>query len=86
MTPNFAIIRVQNHHFWGFPIILPIFLLWIPAILLAPFALIVLWVVCIAADISMTRTVAALWNLLCGLPGTDVRVCADGKRISVRIL
>jgi hypothetical protein len=86
MTPNFAIIRIQNHRFWGFPIIVPIFLLWIPAILLAPFVLIVLWPVCIAADISLGRTIATFWNLLCGLPGTDVRVCADGKRITVRIL
>jgi hypothetical protein len=86
MTPNFAIIRIQNHSIWGFPIILPLFLLWIPAVLLAPFILIVLWAVCIAADISLARTVATFWNLLCGLPGTDVRVCADGKRITVRIL
>lgn len=86
MTPNFAIIRVQNHSFWGFPIVLPIFLLWIPALLLAPLVLIVLGAVCIAADVSFTRTVASFWNLLCSLPGTDVRVCTDGKRITVRIL
>ena len=99
MTPNFAIVRIQNHtgvpanksssagwHFWGFPIVLPLFLLWIPAILLAPFVLIVLCAVCIAADVSFGRTIATCWNILCSLPGTDVRVCADGKRITVRIL
>ncbi|HEY6488577.1 MAG: hypothetical protein WCC26_14275 [Terracidiphilus sp.] len=86
MTPNLAIIRIQNHSFWGFPIVLPIFLLWIPALLLAPLVLIVLGVVCIAADVSFICAVASFWNLLCSLPGTDVRVCADGKRITVRIL
>lgn len=110
MTPNFAIIRIQNQAvaptargqvsvrgegnrpssvgwtFWGFPIILPLFLFWIPAILLSPFVLVVLWPVCVAVDISFSRTVATFWNLLCGLPGTDVRVCAEGKRITVRIL
>jgi hypothetical protein len=96
MTPNFAVIRIQNQTgaptarsagtIWGFPIIVPLFLFWIPTILLAPFVLIVLWPVCIAAEISFTQTVATFWNLLCGLPGTDVRVCAEGKRITVRIL
>ena len=86
MTPNLAIIRIQNHKFWSFPIIVPIFLFWIPAILLAPFALLVLLAVCLATDLSFRRTIAAFWNLACSLPGVDVRVCADGKRITVRIL
>lgn len=100
MTPNLAIIRIQNHigapaarssserwrSFWGFPIIVPLFLLWIPAILLAPFVLIALGVFCIAVDISFTATVATFWNLLCSLRGTDVRVRADGKHITVRIV
>ena len=86
MTPNFAVIRIQNHKFWGFPIILPIFLFWIPAILLAPFVLIVLWAMCVSTDVSFRRTIAVFWDLACSLPGIDVRVCADGKRISVRIL
>jgi hypothetical protein len=86
MTPNIAIVRIQNHSFWGFPIVIPVFLLWIPALLLAPFVLIVVWAVCIAVDISFRQTVSTFWSLLCGLPGTDVRVCADGKRITVRIL
>jgi hypothetical protein len=72
--------------FWGFPIVVPIVLLWIPAVLLAPLVLIILGTVCIAADVSFTRTVATFWNLVCSLRGTDVRVCADGKRITVRIL
>jgi hypothetical protein len=96
MTPNFAVVRIQNlvaspmdrsaWSFWGFPFVVPLFLLWIPAILLAPFVFIVLWPVCIAVEISFTQTVSTFWNLLCGLPGTDVRVCAEGKRITVRIL
>jgi uncharacterized membrane protein len=96
MTPNFAVIRIQNligsstersaSSLWGFPIVVPLFLFWIPTILLTPLVLLVLWPVCIAAEISFTQTVATFWNLLCGLPGTDVRVCAEGKRITVRIL
>ncbi|MDE3199564.1 MAG: hypothetical protein KGN79_01485 [Acidobacteriota bacterium] len=88
MTPNLAIVRIQvpEHSFWGFPIILPLFLLWIPALLLAPFALVILAFVCVAANISFFKTVTAAWGLLCALPGTDVRVTAEGKRINVRIL
>lgn len=88
MTPSFAVLRIQvpEHSFWGFPIILPLFLLWIPALLLAPFALVILAFVCVAANTSFIKTVSAAWSLLCALPGTDVRVTAEGKRITVRIL
>ena len=86
MTPNLAIVRVQTRRWAGFPIILPVFLLWIPAILLGPFVLLVLWAVCVAADVSFWATVVTMWKILCGLPGTDVRVCTDGNRVAVRIL
>ena len=88
MTPNLAIVRIQvpRHSFWGFPIVLPLFLLWIPAVLLAPFVLIILAIVCIASDISFLKTISAAWGLLCAFPGTDVRVAVEGRRITVRIL
>ena len=86
MTPNIAIVRIQKGHWWGFPIILPLFLLWIPAILLGPFVLLILWAVCIAADVSFSATVVTMWKILCSLPGTDVRVCTEGNRVTVRIL
>jgi hypothetical protein len=86
MIPNIAIIRIQNHALRGFPIVVPVFLLWIPVILLSPFILLVLWGVCIAFEMSLWRTISAFWAVLCSLPGTDVRVCADGNRVTVRIL
>ncbi|HWA96660.1 MAG TPA: hypothetical protein VG844_18835 [Terracidiphilus sp.] len=88
MIPNLAILRIQvpERSFWGFPIILPLFLLWIPVLLLAPIALVILAFVCAAANISFFKTVSAAWGLLCALPGTDVRVTVEGRRISVRIL
>jgi hypothetical protein len=86
MTPNIAIIRIQNHAFRGFPIVLPVFLLWIPLILLSPFILLVLLGVSIASRVNPWRLTAAVWGLLCGLPGTDVRVRTDGNRVTVRIL
>ena len=86
MTPNIAIVRIQTGHWWGFPIILPLFLLWIPTILLGPFVLLILWAVCIAADVSFPATVVTMWKILCSLPGTDVRVCTEGNRVTVRIL
>ena len=88
MTPSLAIVRIQvpRHSFWGFPIVLPLFLLWIPALLFAPFALVILAFVCMAANIGFFKTVSAAWGLLCALPGTDVRVTVEGKRVRVRIL
>ena len=86
MTPNIAIIRIQNRRVRGFPIVLPVFLLWIPVILLSPFILLVILGVSIAGRMNPWRTISAVWGLICGLPGTDVRVCADGNHVTVRIL
>lgn len=86
MTPNIAIVHVENPHWRDVHLWLPLFLLWIPLILLSPVILLVVFVICLAGRISFWRTIAALWDLGCSLPGTDVRVCADGKRIVVRIL
>jgi hypothetical protein len=86
MTPNLAVIRIQSAQMWCPPIPLPLFLLWIPAILLAPFILLTLWIVCLVYRLAFWRTLRVVWDIACSLPGTNVRVCAEGKKITVRIL
>ena len=86
MTPNIAIVQVANPRGHGVRLWIPLFLLWIPLVLLAPFILLVIFVVCLVGRVSFWRAVAAFWQLSCSLPGTDVRVCADGNRVTVRIL
>lgn len=86
MTPNIAIVHVQNPHWRGIRLWLPLFLLWIPLILLSPLMFLVVLGVCLAGRINPWRAIAAFWAITCSLPGTDVRVCADGNRVTVRIL
>jgi hypothetical protein len=86
MTPNFAVVGIDAPGFHWPRIWLPVFLLWIPAILLAPFVLIVLAVVCWLGRVSFLKTLAVMWGILCSLPGTDVRVHAEGNNVVVRIL
>ncbi len=86
MIPSIAIVHVANPHWRGIRLWLPLFLLWIPALLLAPFVLLILLVVCLGAEISFGRAVATCWAILCSLPGTDVRVSAQGNNVVVRIL
>jgi hypothetical protein len=86
MTPNLALIRIEPESTWLPTIPLPLFLLWIPGILLAPLVLLVLWIACLMFGLRFWRTVRMLWELLCSLPGTQVRVTAEGKNINVRIL
>ena len=86
MTPNLAVIRIESEHAWCPPIPLPLFLLWIPGILLAPFAMLGIWIVCLVFGSAFWRTLRVLWDFLCAFPGTHVRVCAEGKKITVRIL
>jgi len=86
MTPNFAIVRIDGPYWPHYRLWLPLFLLWIPAVLLSPFLFLILLVVCLGAGIDFVRAVATLWALLCSLPGIDVRVCTQGKKILIRIL
>ncbi len=86
MTPNLAVIRIEPEHAWVPPIPVPLFLLWIPGLLLAPFVLLAIWIVCLVYGLRFWRSLRVLWDLLCALPGTNVRVCAEGKKITVRIV
>jgi hypothetical protein len=86
MTPSIAVIRIGTLERRGFPLWIPLFLLWIPAILLSPLILVVVFGVCMAGKINPWRAMRTFWSILCSLPGTNVHVCADGKRILVRIL
>lgn len=86
MTPNLAIVHVEIPHWRGIRLWLPLFLLWIPLVLLSPLIFLVVLGVCLAGRISPWRAIAAFWAITCSLPGTDVRVCTDGNRVTVRIL
>lgn len=86
MTPNLAVVRVETWHARRIWIPVPLFLLWIPGILLAPFVLLALLIACLVTDVSFWRTVKTVWDLICSLPGTDVRVEADGNRVTVQIV
>jgi hypothetical protein len=86
MTPNFAVIGIETPH-WHTPRIwVPLFLLWIPVILLSPIIFLVLVAVAIAARTSIWRLIAIFWNVVCALRGIHVHVCADGNQVLVRIL
>ena len=89
MIPSLAVVRIQSEHFWCPPIPVPLFLLWLLVLLLSPIliiGLIVGWAVCLAYGYPMWKAIAAFWRLLCALPGTHVRVTAEGKHVTVRIL
>jgi hypothetical protein len=86
MTPNFAVIRVETPE-WHMPNLwIPLFLLWIPVILLSPIIFLVLVAIAIAAQTSIWRLIAILWGILSSLPGTDIRVTAERNHVLVRIL
>jgi len=86
MTPNIALVHIESPHWRGVRIWLPLFLLWIPLILLSPLILTILLAVCIVGQINFWRAIAAFWAISCSLPGTDVHVRADGNHVHVKIL
>jgi hypothetical protein len=86
MTPNFAVVGIQTPY-WRCPRLwLPVFLLWIPAILLSPLVLLVVLGVCLAGGVNPWRAIAVFWGILCSLPGSHVRVTTHNTQILVRIL
>ena len=86
MTPNLAILEIRAPH-WRMPRLwLPLFLLWIPVILLSPLILLLFVGAGFAFGINPWRAIAVLWRMLCALPGTAVRVTADDTHIFVKIL
>jgi hypothetical protein len=86
VTPNFAVVHLNFPHGSNFRLWLPLFLLWIPALLLAPFVLVVLLVACVCVRVSFWKSGSAFWAIVCSLPGTDVRVTTEGNHVLVRIL
>ncbi|HTW48045.1 MAG TPA: hypothetical protein VMD92_08855 [Acidobacteriaceae bacterium] len=90
MTPNLAIVSIDTpsaSRWWRhIRLWIPLFLLWIPFLLLAPFIVLALVVGCWLGRVNPWRAIRILWGLLCALPGTDVRVAAEGNRVLVRIL
>ncbi|MDR3798049.1 MAG: hypothetical protein P4K93_07850 [Terracidiphilus sp.] len=86
MIPSFAILQVEATHFHMPRLWLPLFLLWIPVILLSPLILIVILGLCIAGRINPWRAIAVFWSILCNLPGTHVHVSAHDSKVLVRIL
>jgi hypothetical protein len=86
MTPNFAVIGVHTPA-WQMPRLwIPLFLLWIPVILLSPIIFLVLVAIAIAARTNIWRLIAIFWSILSSLPGTDIRVTADRNHVVVRLL
>ena len=86
MIPNIAIVRIDSPHRRGIRLWLPLFLLWIPLLLLSPLILLVLLACCIAGGIDFLAALKTFWGMLAALPGTDVRVTANESKVTVRIL
>ena len=86
MTPSLAILEIQSPH-WRMPRLwLPLFLLWIPLILLAPIIFLVIFGLCIASRTSPWRVIAVFWAISCSLPGTHIHVSTQESKVLVRIL
>jgi hypothetical protein len=86
MTPSIAIVQVHNPHWRGIRLWIPLFLLWIPALLLAPLILLAVVVACLMAQVNPWTAISTFWGLLCALPGTHVHISSKQNQILVRIL
>lgn len=86
MTPNIAVVHFANPYWRSFRLWLPLFLLWIPVLLLAPLLLPILLIGCLVLQVSFTQTLSTCWGILCGLSGTEVSFNVHANKVYVRIL
>jgi uncharacterized RDD family membrane protein YckC len=86
MIPTAAIIRIHNPYWRSFQLWIPLFLLWIPVLLLSPLILLVLLAGCIVGGVDFFFAIRTFWEIFVGLRGTDVRVAANDKHVTVRIV
>ena len=86
MTPNIAVVQFANPYWQSFRLWLPLFLLWIPVVLLAPLLLPILLFTCVLARVSFVETLRTCWAILCSLRGTEVSFNVHANRIRVQIL
>jgi len=86
VTPSIAIVRIETPHWRSIPLWIPLFLLWIPVILLSPIILLVIIGLSIAGKVSPWHALSVVWGIVCSLPGTHVRVATEGTKVQVRIL
>ena len=64
MTPNIAIVQIENPHWRGIRLWLPLFLLWIPLLLLSPLILLVLGAFAWPAGSALGARIATFWAIL----------------------
>ena len=87
MTPNFAVIAVHTPDFRMPRLWVPLFLLWIPIVLLSPLIFLGALAVCFVAKVHPFRAIAVCWAILCSLPGTHIHVSESSHtEVLVRIL
>jgi hypothetical protein len=86
VTPNFAVLGIDTPGFHWPRLWLPIFLLWIPVLLLSPIIFLAFVALAIAGRTNLWGVIAIFWDILCGLRGTHVHVSTHDARVLVRIL
>ena len=86
MTPNFAVIAIETPQ-WRMPRLwIPLFLLWLPVLLLSPLIFLILVAIAIATGNNIWRLLSVFWTIASSLPGTDVHVETEANRILVRLV
>ena len=86
MMPNIAVVQIETPHWRCIPLWIPLFLLWIPALLLSPIILLVIIGLAMAGHVNPWRAIQVFWNIVCSLPGTHVRVVSEDAKVLIRIL
>jgi hypothetical protein len=86
VTPNIAVVQIETPRWRSIPLWIPLFLLWIPVLLFSPILFVVILGLAIAGRVNPWHALRVIWDLVCSLPGTNVRVTTEGTKVVVRIL
>jgi hypothetical protein len=86
VIPSLALLRIEGRRWRSPRLLVPLFLLWIPLLLLGPLIVLAMVGLSLAGGIDPWRACGGLWAILCGLPGTEIDVGADGHTVRLSIL
>jgi hypothetical protein len=85
MLPSIALIQFENPYRTRFWLPVPLFLLWLLALLLSPLLLLVLLVACLAFSLNPFRVIGVVWGIVSALRGTSIQVRHQANSIHIRV-
>ena len=86
MIPSIAIFHIRTPDWRGFRLWIPLFLVWVLLLPFSPLLLLGYMLYCLICRVNVWEGLAAIWEVLCAISGTDVLVDSEGTQVLLRLI